>query len=127
MFEISSVTLSSYCHFPYNSPKCESVLLQFPNIFVSFHYSCIRSNLSCDYIFIFTMAFFVPTAAIAVGSAHFGQGNGTIWLDNVSCTGRETNISECRHPGFGIQNCAHNKDAGVQCQAGITVGCSFDM
>ena len=71
--------------------------------------------------------FFILTAAIAVGNAHFGQGNGTIWLDDVSCTGREANISECRHPEFGIQNCAHNQDAGVQCQAGITVGCSFDM
>ena len=65
--------------------------------------------------------FSLITAAIAVGDAHFGPGSGQIWLNNVNCAGREAELSECRHPGFGVLSCSHNNDAGVQCQAGITV------
>ena len=58
------------------------------------------------------------TGAVAVSSAHFGQGRGPIWLDNVNCMGGETTLAACRHAGYGIQNCAHNKDAGVRCHEG---------
>ena len=38
-----------------------------------------------------------------------------IWLDDVSCTGRESNIDECDHSGWGQHNCVHHKDVGVRC------------
>ena len=51
----------------------------------------------------------------ATSRASFGQGNGTIWLDNVQCSGSETRIKFCTHGGWGAHNCDHSEDAGVVC------------
>ena len=51
----------------------------------------------------------------ATGSAGFGQGSGSIWLDSVMCTGSESTLASCGHLGVGITSCNHSKDAGVAC------------
>jgi len=45
----------------------------------------------------------------------YGAGNGQIWLDNVQCSGMETNIANCRSHGWGIHNCGHHQDVSVSC------------
>ena len=55
------------------------------------------------------------TAAAWPRVAEFGAGSGTIWLDNLRCTGNETDLFTCRHNGPGNHNCNHNEDAGVVC------------
>ena len=45
--------------------------------------------------------------------AHFGQGTGPIQLDNVQCSGTETQLQDCSL--IRTHNCAHYEDAGVTC------------
>ena len=56
----------------------------------------------------------------AYHGAHFGQGTGPIWLDNVQCTGSESRLVNCTNRGIGIHNCKHHEDAGVACHLNTT-------
>ena len=56
-----------------------------------------------------------PVAGAAIGSAAFGEGQGSIVLDDVVCQGGEDSLAECSHPGFFEHNCRHAEDAGVRC------------
>ena len=51
----------------------------------------------------------------AYQNAHYGQGTGKIWLDDVNCFGNEPSLFSCRHGRVGNNNCDHSEDAGVRC------------
>ncbi|XP_071945661.1 scavenger receptor cysteine-rich domain-containing protein DMBT1-like [Antedon mediterranea] len=64
----------------------------------------------------------LPAATSAPIRANFGQGSGSILLDDVVCTGTEEDIIQCGHGGIGNHNCGHHEDASVVCGTTST-GC----
>ena len=48
------------------------------------------------------------------GATH-GLGTGPIWMHDLSCSGCESNLYECRHDGWGNHACSHHEDASVLC------------
>lgn len=51
----------------------------------------------------------------ALVSAYYGEGSGQIWLDDVNCTGAESDLWACPFRAWGQHNCQHKEDAGVLC------------
>ena len=37
------------------------------------------------------------------------------WLDDLQCRGTEDRIDQCRHRGWGREDCSHREDVGVIC------------
>uniref|UniRef100_A0A4X2LRD4 SRCR domain-containing protein n=1 Tax=Vombatus ursinus TaxID=29139 RepID=A0A4X2LRD4_VOMUR len=54
-------------------------------------------------------------AIAAPTEAWFGEGSGEILLDDVECTGRESDLGQCSHADWFIHNCGHGEDASVIC------------
>ena len=45
----------------------------------------------------------------------FTDGNGSIWLDEVRCSGSESRLASCRSFRTVRYDCRHSEDAGVRC------------
>ncbi|EDV19642.1 uncharacterized protein TRIADDRAFT_61895 [Trichoplax adhaerens] len=62
-----------------------------------------------------------PLGAESVqGNAYYGQGFGKIWLDDVTCSGSENRLTQCRYRNWGSNNCGHSEDVGVTCRTGTS-------
>ena len=55
----------------------------------------------------------VFTGTVAVSHSHFGQGNGSIYIDDVQCSGTEIALVQCTYTT--LHDCSHIEDAGVRC------------
>ncbi|KAK6195640.1 hypothetical protein SNE40_001026 [Patella caerulea] len=63
-----------------------------------------------------------PDGGSGVQKARFGQGTGTIFLDDVACEGDEVKLEDCKmNPQIGGHDCDHGEDAGVICNANTGV------
>ena len=50
--------------------------------------------------------------------AAFGEGSGSILLDDLACTGSESSLASCSHSELNSNSCGHDEDAGVVCSNG---------
>ena len=60
---------------------------------------------------------FSPPAVVVHPNARYGQGTGPVLLHELLCTGTETRLLDCPHPGINTSRsvCSHRDDAGVSC------------
>uniref|UniRef100_A0A6Q2WYK5 SRCR domain-containing protein n=1 Tax=Esox lucius TaxID=8010 RepID=A0A6Q2WYK5_ESOLU len=56
------------------------------------------------------------SAVRALENAHFSQGSGPTWMDDVGCSGGEKTLTQCPHTT--THKCDHGEDAGVVCLSG---------
>ncbi|CAC5384293.1 DMBT1 [Mytilus coruscus] len=49
----------------------------------------------------------------------FAYGSGPIFLKNVVCRGSESDIEECSHSKWGVTDCQHAEDVGIDCSTDI--------
>ena len=61
------------------------------------------------------IALYFSSGAQPKSDAYYGQGYGTIFLDDVRCIGNETDINECSHKPWTANDCDHSEDVGVYC------------
>lgn len=58
----------------------------------------------------------------------FGEGNGSIVVDDAQCNGNEVSFSFCKIRGWGLaKDCTHADDVGVSCECkiGLLLFCFF--
>ena len=62
---------------------------------------------------------FIPLSdAVPFTGAMFGQGTGSVFIDNIACVDDPectSQLLDCPHTGLNVINCPHTKDAGLQC------------
>jgi hypothetical protein len=61
----------------------------------------------------------------ALQGALVPSGTGQIWLDDVTCSGSEQYLGSCPHGGWGLHNCDHSEDSGVECSSTGNAAVSF--
>ncbi|KFP33276.1 Scavenger receptor cysteine-rich type 1 protein M130, partial [Colius striatus] len=55
------------------------------------------------------------TAIGAPRGGYFGAGTDFIWMDDVTCNGTESALSDCKYEGWGKHDCNQGEEAGVIC------------
>ena len=74
-----------------------------------------------------TLRLFSKHIAVAVPGPNdggfFDEGVGPIFLDDVACTGSESDLTQCDHNGIGNHNCNHGDDVGVICAGDYPNNC----
>ncbi|XP_063951094.1 soluble scavenger receptor cysteine-rich domain-containing protein SSC5D-like isoform X2 [Lytechinus pictus] len=58
-----------------------------------------------------------PGVHSVYGEASFGRGYGSIWLDDMQCSGTELTLTDCLRGISDHHDCLHTEDVGVRCLA----------
>ena len=118
------MALASTC-FKFNSAEDKSAML---NIYLSlfikhtspwdirFLYTCMHAS------FLHVFICFWSSGASFGGASVYGEASGTIWLDDLVCTGSERSITQCQFNGWGVHDCGHHEDVSISCSSGQFFG-----
>ena len=66
---------------------------------------------SCSYRY----SIYITIGAAFLENAYYGAGSGSIYLDDVICSGSESTILQCSHSLVGRHSCDHGDDVSVNC------------
>ena len=58
---------------------------------------------------------FLFSASVPVRRSMYGNSTVPFLLDDIVCTGNESNLLQCPHSGLGMHNCDSSETAGVIC------------
>ena len=72
--------------------------------------------------FVHAVIYFCSSGASFGAASVYGEASGTIWLDDLVCTGSETSITQCQSNGWGVHNCGHSEDVAINCSSGQLPG-----
>ena len=66
------------------------------------------------------------TDAYSLPSGYFGQGTGSVQIDQFACTGSESALLQCSH--LTIDSCTYAQNAGVRCsQPGLHIVYRYNL
>ena len=87
-----------------------TLTISMPPLFVE-NWDCQTVRRNLDLKALTKNSFFI--VGVAKGSAYFGQGTGSILMDDLMCTGFEQHLISCTYSS--THNCGHSEDVGVIC------------
>ena len=70
----------------------------------------------CGKIVVVHVSKYISRSSSVVEPDRFGPGFGKILLDEMACSGNESDISDCPRNEWGESDCGHTEDVGVSCR-----------
>ncbi|KAK7089640.1 scavenger receptor cysteine-rich domain-containing protein DMBT1-like [Littorina saxatilis] len=79
---------------------------------------CDDSFTTADAIVACRMLGYTGLRPVVRSGASYGQGTGSILMDDVNCNGTESSLGQCSYTAN--HNCGHNEDVGIDCRPGVS-------
>lgn len=85
-------------------------------------FSLVDADVACRQLGWGTAAALVPRSAATYGHGGRSHSSLRVWMDGLQCTGQESRLDACAFGGWGVENCVHEEDVALQCNASDSDG-----